>query len=65
MNYELMKGLARKLSKDIPFVRVDFYENNGKVYFGELTFYPASGFSKFEPDEWDYKLGSWLMLSKR
>lgn len=54
--------LATTLSTGIPHVRVDFYDVNGKIYFGELTFYHLSGLEKFEPDEWDYKLGSWLEL---
>ena len=45
------------LSKGIPFLRVDLYEINGKVYFGELTFFPASGYGAFSPSEWDEKLG--------
>jgi len=43
-NLDKMFEFAKILSKDIPFVRVDFYECNGKLYFGELTFYPSSGF---------------------
>lgn len=53
---------ARILSKDIPFLRVDFYIIQGKIYFGELTFFPASGMSKFEPEEWDYTFGNHLKL---
>ena len=64
-NFEKMKMYARQLSKDIPFLRVDFYEIDGKLYFGELTFYPASGFEEFEPDEWDYELGGWIHLPER
>lgn len=60
--YEEMVALAEKLSANIPFVRVDFYEVSGKIYFGELTLYPGSGFEEFTPEEWDYKLGSWLDL---
>lgn len=56
--------LAEKLSKDIPFLRVDFYEVNGKIYFGELTFFPASGLGKFTNEEWDKTLGSWIELPK-
>ena len=52
-----MKEVAEKLSQDFPFVRVDLYQANGKVYFGELTFYPASGYGHFTPDEWDEKIG--------
>ena len=61
-NLDEMITVAEKLSKDIPFVRVDLYEINGKVYFGELTFYPSSGFEGFEPEEWDKKLGDMLEL---
>lgn len=61
-NIELMKKLACKLSENSKFLRVDFYEANGKVYFGELTFYPASGFGEFTDEAWDEKLGDWLEL---
>lgn len=57
-----MLELAEKLSKDIPFLRSDFYTIDGKVYFGELTFYPASGFEGFQPASFDRKLGDWLVL---
>lgn len=62
INFELMKKLAEQLSKGIPHVRVDFYEVNGKVYFGEMTFAHWSGFMPFDPEEWDYKFGEWLLL---
>ncbi len=61
-NWELMLEFAAKLSAGIPFVRIDFYEINQKIYFGEITFFPASGFEKFEPYEWDNVLGDWLKL---
>lgn len=64
-NFFKMIELAEILSKGIPFVRVDFYESNGKIYFGELTFYPGCGFEKFNPSEWDYKLGEWIKLPER
>ena len=54
--------LSRQLSKDIPFVRTDFYTIQGKVYFGEITFYPASGMDRFEPDTIDQQFGEWLNL---
>ena len=54
---EEMVSLAKKLGEDFKYVRVDFYYVNNKVYFGELTFTPSSGFGKFEPREWDFKLG--------
>lgn len=62
-NLKEMLEIAKKLSKNIPFVRVDLYEINGKVYFGELTFYPSAGFESFKPASWDYKLGEMLDLS--
>ena len=63
VNLKKMINLAEKLSQNITFLRVDFYEINGNIYFGELTFYPASGFGKFEPEEWDLKLGNLIDLS--
>lgn len=57
-----MIKFAKKLSQSIPFIRVDFYEINKKLYFGELTFFPGSGFEEFTPVSWDYKLGNWLQL---
>ena len=63
-NYDLMIKLAEKLSSGIPFLRVDFYEINGKVYFGELTFFPGSGFEEFTPEEYDRMLGDMLELPK-
>lgn len=59
-SFEEMKRLAEVLSKGIPQVRVDFYDINGKVYFGELTFSHWSGFVPFVPEEWDYTFGSWI-----
>lgn len=53
---ELLK-VAAKLSEDFPFVRVDLYDIDGKIYFGELTFYPWSGYVQFNPDSFDYELG--------
>lgn len=64
-NLEKMIEIAEKLSKDIPFVRVDLYNIDGKIYFGEMTFYPGSGFGRFSPDEWDFKLGEMLTLPER
>lgn len=60
--YELMKKLTVKLSEKMPFARIDFYEINEKEYFGEITFYPASGFEGFRPEEWDLRLGEWIKL---
>ena len=63
LRFEDMKSLAAKLSKGMPHLRVDFYEMNGKIYFGELTFFHWSGMVPFEPVEWDYKFGEWITLS--
>lgn len=63
-NFNKMIELAKELSKDIPFLRVDFYEIQGKVYFGELTFYPGSGMEEFRPYEYDEILGSWIKLPR-
>jgi hypothetical protein len=57
-----MLELSRQLSKGFPHVRVDLYDINGDIYFGELTFFHFSGNVPFEPEEWDYKIGEWLKL---
>lgn len=57
-----MKLMATKLAKGLPFSRIDFYEINGKSYFGEITFYPASGNGNFRPAEWNEKLGKLIKL---
>lgn len=60
-----MITIAEKISKDLPFVRVDLYSIYDKVYFGEITFYHASGFGKLTSEEWEHKLGSWIELPKK
>lgn len=59
-----MIEIAEKLSKELPHIRVDLYECNGRIYFGELTFYDGSGFEAFDPIDWDYRVGGMLKLSK-
>ena len=59
-----MTNLATKLSKDYPFVRVDFYNIEGRIVFGELTFTPGGGVSKFSPIEKDYEIANKIELSK-
>lgn len=54
--------LSKRLSKGIPFVRTDFYIINHQVYFSEMTFFPASGFERYEPDQWDFIFGGYLSL---
>ena len=60
--FEEMKLLAAKLSQNIPQLRVDFYEVNGRAYFGELTFAHWSGLVPFNPQEWDKTFGDWIRL---
>ena len=63
VNLDKMIERATQLSAVSPFLRVDFYEINGRLYFGELTFFPGSGFTVFEPEEWDRTFGEWVDLS--
>lgn len=58
--FDEMKGYARQLSKNVPFLRVDFYVINHVVYFGELTFFHNSGLTAIHPKKWEYKLGDLL-----
>lgn len=62
LNLNKMINYAEKLSKNLPFLRVDFYEINEQLFFGELTFYPGSGFEKFKPHTYDRVLGDLLHL---
>lgn len=59
--FDLMRELARKLSDGIPFVRVDFFDVEGRVYFGEFTFFDWGGMQPFN-NRWDEKLGELLKL---
>ncbi len=60
--FELMKFLAKKLSANIPFVRIDFFDVKGHVYFGEYTFYDWGGMKEITNAEWNYKLGELIKL---
>jgi hypothetical protein len=64
-NFNLMKELATKLSEGIPFVRVDFFDVNGHVYFGEFTFFDWGGLKPFENYEMDLKLGQLITLPEK
>ena len=64
-NYELMWNLAEKLAKNKPFARIDFYDVNDRVFFGEITFFPTSGVGGFSPKEWDEIWGSWISLPSK
>ena len=57
-----MKEVAKKLCKGMTFVRVDLYVHGGKVYFGEMTFHPAGGYTPITPREWEYKLGDMIKI---
>ena len=57
-----MLEIASQIAKDFPFVRVDFYSVNNKIYIGELTFYPWSGCVNYKPDSFDFELGNMFVL---
>lgn len=59
---EEMIGLSATLAEGIPQIRVDWYLTNGKLYFGELTFFDAAGYADWEPEEWNKKLGDMIIL---
>lgn len=60
-NYDEMVEMARKLSSNFPHVRVDLYNIEGRIYFGELTFYDGSGYFDYDPDEFDIEAGSYFV----
>ena len=64
-NYEIMLELAEKLSEAFDHVRVDLYNINGKIYFGELTHYRTSGRVRFEPSSFDFKLGKYWKIKPK
>ena len=63
--FDEMKRLAAVLSEGLPHARVDFYEVDGRIYFGEITFFHHGGWTKFDPEEWDYTFGNWIKLPKK
>lgn len=63
-NFEEMRTIAEKISKGHPFIRVDLYNISGRIFFGEITFYPASGFGRFTPEIFNYKIGNLIELDK-
>ena len=65
MRFDEMKRLSSELSKGIPQVRIDFYENNSGIYFGEMTFFHGGGFSEIHPKEWNLKMGDWIKLPNK
>lgn len=63
-HFQEMVEIARELSVDFPHVRVDLYEEEDRVYFGELTFFHYGGIIRFEPDEWDFAFGKFFLLDQ-
>lgn len=63
--FDEMKEIARNLSQGMPHVRVDLYDINGEIYFGELTFCHWGGWVSFKPEEWDYKFGELIELPEK
>ena len=63
--FEKLVETAEVLSKGFPFVRVDLYLVENKIYFGELTFYPWSGYVQFTPDSFDFELGDKFVLPSK
>ena len=64
-NLDKMLEIARILSEDFPAVRVDLYNINGKIYFGELTFFPWSGYVQYTPDSFDFEMGKKFVLPEK
>lgn len=60
-----MIALAKKLSKDFPYVRIDFYDVDGKIYFGEITQHHGGGGDNMRPFEWDEKFGAMITLPEQ
>jgi hypothetical protein len=63
-NINEMIVIAQKLAEPFPFARVDLYNIGGKIIFGEITFYPASGYNTYKPDSFDFELGKYFDISK-
>ena len=61
-NLSEMLDIAHRLSEDFPFARIDLYSLEGKTIFGEITFYPWSGYMEYEPDSFDFELGKHYTL---
>ena len=63
--YDEMLQIAKRLSKPFPEARIDLYCVEGKVYFGEITFFDGSGYMSFNPDSFDYEMGDRFRLPER
>lgn len=62
VNFNRMKEIANVIASTLPFARIDFYEVRGRLYFGEVTFYPNSGYEAFSPESYDYEFGEWIPI---
>lgn len=62
LSFDKMISLASVLSHNLPHVRIDLYEIHERIYFGEFTFFDSSGFARFNPENWDFVMGSWIKL---
>ena len=65
ISFEKMKELANKIAENLCFVRVDFYEVDGKPYVGEITFHPKGGYEEFKPEKWNEIFGNMIDISKK
>ena len=59
-----MLEVSRKLAKDVPFLRTDWYIVENQIYFGEMTFYPGCGFEPIEPYSKDVEWGAWISVGE-
>lgn len=64
-NYDEMVSIAERLAQRFPCARIDLYNTNGKILFGEITFFDSSGYMCFDPDEFDFQLGGFFQLPKK
>lgn len=64
-NFDKMLEIAQRLSQGIPFVRIDLYNIQGEIFFGEITFFPAGGMGKFSPQNVDKEIGQFIVLPKK
>lgn len=64
-NYDRLKQIAEKLAAPFPHARIDLYDQDGRILFGEITFFDGSGYMKFDPDEFDFKMGAAFDLPEK
>ena len=64
-NYDEMVSIAEQLAQRFPCARIDLYNTNGKILFGEITFFDSSGYMCFDPDEFDFRLGSFFQIPEK